>query len=189
MSDLILEPTTTALWQRLVREGAQASGYVLEEDLEAYLMMLLQRFTRRPEMVHAIMGRDYLRAQTFDKRQRAEHLRDVGDQCLLYTGLFPGIAHKRRVTINYFIDLGRTAYFELAGVLTQGAKQLFLSLAEAFVSLMDTLITLRARPALYDLSVLGQFDLWAQNGSREALRALGQNTPASPVPLLSQYLH
>lgn len=189
MSDLILEPTTAALWQRLVRESAHESGSVLGEELEAYLMMLLHRFLGRPEMVQAIMGRDYLRAQAFDKTLRAEHLRDVGDQCLLYAGLFPGMAHKRRVSINYFVDLGRTAYLDLAGALTHGAGQLFLSLAEAFVTLMDTLSSLRSRPAFSDLYALDQFDLWHKSGSRAARRALAEHTQAMPVPVLSQQIH
>ena len=189
MSDLILEPTATALWQRLVRESANENGLTLDAELEAYLMILLQRFIRRPELMHAIMGRDYLKAHTLGGGLRAEHLRDVGDQCLLFAGLFPGVAHKRRVSISYFIDLGRTAYIDLANALNQGTGQLFHTLAGAFVTLMDTLGTLRARAAFSDLTALDQFDLWYSCGSQAARRALARITDATPAPPLSQHRH
>ncbi|AOU99257.1 hypothetical protein BI364_16120 [Acidihalobacter yilgarnensis] len=182
MSDLILEPTIAALWQRLVREGANDTGHPLDAHLEAYLMMLLQRFSRRPELARTLMALEYLKAQTMTGSLRAEHLRDVGDQCLLFAGLFPGIARRRRVGIDYFIDLGRSAYLDLAGALNQGSGQLFRTLAAAFVSLMDTLNAMRARPAFEALSALDQFELWSNSGSQAARRALAHRTDATPIP-------
>ncbi|OBS09383.1 hypothetical protein [Acidihalobacter prosperus] len=181
MSDLILEPTAAALWQRLIREGASDAGQPLDDELEAYLMMLLQRFHRRPELARTIMALEYLKAQTGNGGIRAGQLRDVGDQCLLFAGLFPGIARRRRVGIDYFVDLGRTAYLDLAGALSQGAGQLFHALAAGFVTLMDTLSAMRARPAFEALGALDQFELWSRTGSRGAREALARHTRAIPV--------
>lgn len=182
MSDLILEPTAAAQWQRLIRDSAQETGHLLDAELESYLLMLLQRFTHRTDLVHAIMGRNYLMAQTLTGGLRMEQLRDVGDQCLLFAGLFPGIARRRRVSVDYFVDIGRAAYLDLAHALNQGTGQLFHAIATAFVALMDTLNSIRMRPAFEDLSMLDQADLWYSCGSRAALRVLTQRTGALPMP-------
>lgn len=181
MNELILEPTAAALWQRLIREGAGETGHPLDADLEAYLMMLLQRFTRRPEMTRSIMALEYLEAQHAGGGRRFERLRDVGDQCLLLAGLFPGTARRRRVGVTYFVDLGRTAYYDLAQALNQGAGQLFQALAAGFIALMDTLNAMRARPAFESLTALEQFDLWAHSGSAAARRAFAQHTDGTPI--------
>lgn len=181
MSTLILEPTAQALWHRALREASGAAGRTLDDTLEAYLLMVLMRFTRRPEILRTIMAHEYLEGMRQTGRARDERLRDIGDQCLILAGLFPGLARRRRVSSTYFVDLGSGAYGELAGRLAQSAAALYRDLAGAFVALMDVLHALRGSRALDILTPLEQWELWARSGSRTARDALVGGSAALPT--------
>ena len=59
--------------------------------------------------VITIMSEDFLGSQQLHGEQRAESLRQVGDHCLLFSGLFPQIAERRLVRISYFVNIGRSS--------------------------------------------------------------------------------
>ena len=120
MSRLILEPTPQAQWQSLLHEAQSACHRHLDESLESYLVFLLMRFTDRPDSLARVMAEDYLRSQALSGEQRAEHLREVGDHCLLFSGLFPQQAERRLVRISYFVNIGRTSYQQLSDGLDRG---------------------------------------------------------------------
>jgi hypothetical protein len=60
MSTLVLQPTSTAQWHKLVREAENAADHQLQEDLESYLVFLLMRFVNNPAIVSKIMAMEYL---------------------------------------------------------------------------------------------------------------------------------
>jgi len=105
----------------------------------------------------------------------------VGDQCLLFSGLFPRRAERRRVRVSYYVKLGRSAYQNLADSLSKTAD-LFTLLAEEFIAAMDTLQAIR---------VLGQqttgllpvqaYELWQDTASRQAYAELVRQTGGEPV--------
>ncbi|MDH5614154.1 MAG: hypothetical protein OEY35_03885, partial [Gammaproteobacteria bacterium] len=117
MTQLVLHPTPEAQWQALVSEAALVADCRLDQDMESYLVFLLMRFTSRPEMAERVMALDYLESLNSTGSQRYDQLRDVGDQCLLYSGLFPAHARRKRVSIDYYVGMGRTAYHQLSEVM------------------------------------------------------------------------
>ena len=181
MRTLVLEPTETAQWHMLVTEAAASCDCRLDEGLESYLVFLLMRFAGRPELAASVMALEYLRGMLSLGRLRHEHLRDVGDKCLLYSGLFPRRAERRRVRISYFVDLGQAAYRQLALAPTHAGADLYARLSATFVLLMDVLQAMRG---LGDagLDPLHTLELWNDTGSRRAYQALRRMTDATPVP-------
>ena len=139
MAELILEPTPQAQWQALVHEAQTACGCHLVETLESYLVFLLMRFARQPHCTARIMAEDYLNSQLLRGEQRADRLREVGDHCLLFSGLFPQLAERRLVRISYFVTIGRSSYQQLSAVLDRGWSTVYRHLSEAFIVLMDVL--------------------------------------------------
>src|SRR5689334_10421216 len=107
MQSLILHPTATAQWHDLILTAQRTASIHLQEDLECYLVFLLMRFSDNPQLAGSVLGLDFLEAYS---KYRHQQLKEVGDKCLLYAGLFPGRAIKRRVKISYFVKLGQTAY-------------------------------------------------------------------------------
>ncbi len=182
MQSLLLHPTPTAQWRAIVHEAQAAADRHLDEDLESYLVFLLMRFTDRPEMVNAVLALEFLSGVASLGSLRQERLRDVGDQCLIYSGLFPRQAERRCVNIGYFVGMGRTAYQQLSDVMRHQHSELFGQLAQAFVALMDVLQMIRelgeGRPSL---DLLRAMESWSATGSRYALHVLQGATDATPV--------
>ena len=181
MRKILDQPGNMSQWQALVADAEELCGVRLDEELESYLVFTLMRYLRRPEMVHRILALDFLEAFQQSHPQRIEALRDVGDQCLLFSGLFPRRAERRRVRVSYYVDLGRSAYQNLADSLTK-ITHLFARLAEEFIAAMDTLQAIR---------VIGQrdsgllpvqaYELWQDTASRQAYEQLLRQTGGQPV--------
>ncbi len=178
MTTLVLQPTDLAQWHALVAEAQQACDCNLEESLESYLVFLLMRFADRPELARKIMALEFLQAQQTDPRQ-ADNLRDVGDQCLLFSGLFPQIAEKRMVRVSYFVNIGRSAYGQLSSLVDRQGERLFSNLAGGFVAIMDVLHAMRGLSGTPALQPLAAAELWADTGSRSAWDTL---TEAGSLP-------
>ncbi len=144
MKRLITHPTSTAQWYQLVNEAEQAANCQLHEDVESYLVFLLMRFAKRPDMASRILAVEYLRALHKAGESRKVALRSVGDQCLLFTGLFPKRAQRRPLKLSYFVDLGRSSYHTLSESIEKGLAEVYASLCDEFVSLMNVLQAMRA---------------------------------------------
>jgi hypothetical protein len=187
MSRIFAQPGNVAQWQALVHDAAQHSGIQLDEELESYLVFTLMRYLRRPDMAQRIMALDFLDAMQQDEPGRSGSLRDVGDQCLLYSGLFPRRAERRRVRAGYYVELGRSAYQNLADSL-QNMAHLFARLAEDFVTAMDALQSIRVMADQSNgLTALQSYELWEATDSRIARQALGLNI--TPLRSLSTQRH
>jgi len=183
MPKLVVNATSTAEWRALVSEAGKAAERRLDEELESYLVFLLMRFTSRPELVGRILALEYLRGLAAGGRARQAQLRDVGDQCLLYAGLFPEQARRRLVPVSYFVTLGRSAYDNLGTHLPQSLGALYQSLAEEFIALVDVLLGIRALGSRKStLEPLDAFDLWSEAGSAHARAALRALTDAFAAP-------
>lgn len=180
---LVLHPTSTAQWQALVNEAEQACATHLDQELQSYLVFLLMRFTSRPELAARVLALDFLQGVSSRGRLQEEQLRDVGDQCLLYSGFYPEQARRRLVNHTYFIDLGRSAYGTLAERLRHATAEVYAQLAEAFVHLRDVLQTMRELDGETLLDPLHNAELWQQTGSRRAFDQYRRQTGAIPIPL------
>jgi len=172
MKRLILDSTPQAQWLSLVRDAQASCAHRLDEMLESYLVFLLMRFSRQPHCMARVMAEDYLNSFACCRGERIGRLRDVGDHCLFYSGLFPHQAERRLVSIGYYVNLGRSAYLHLSGLLGQGRAMLYGHLSEAFVVLMDILQAMRELDGQTLLTPLQTFELWRDTGSRRCYQRI-----------------
>lgn len=140
MTHLILNPTELSQWHKLVNEAQAATSLILNENTESYLVFLLMRFCNGPELIESVLALDVLESRPKPAKLRIEVLKNVGDKSLLFCGLFPGIASKRRVNLSYFADLGQSAYLN-AGLLQE--DKLYLDLSNQFLRLKNILQAMR----------------------------------------------
>jgi len=195
MSKMVLHATPVAQWQALVSEAASRTGQALSEELESYLTFLLVRFTGESRLANTVMAVDFLNAITeINRRERAESLRDVGDKCLLFAGLFPQMAQKKRVRVDYYVRLGRSAYATLSVHEQKSLSALFGQLNEQFVSLMDVLQWMRSlEPDSMDaMDLMTAEALWHDTRSQYAQHVLQKymQCPLSlpyPVDLVNKH--
>jgi hypothetical protein len=184
MPELVVHSSATEEWLSLVHEAEAAAAYHLDEEMESYLVFLLMRFTERPELASSVLAVEYLQSMLSTGHIAQDQLRDVGDKCLLYSGLFPQRAERRRIKISYFVDLGRSAYQQLSARMEHGAAIMYYRLADTFVSLMDVLQAMRSLGNPDDrLDPLQAFELWQDTGSRHALNTLHKSTRSTPLVL------
>ncbi len=174
----ILDSSELSQWHKLVREAEQDYGCHLDEAMQSYLVFTLMRFAKNQQLNSHALAIDYLNSHHLSGSLRSEQLRDIGDQCLLVSGLYPRSAEKRQVGVTYYVDLGRSAYYHISTVTQKGIAELYQQLSESFVLLMDLLQTIRqySSPALQPIAAM---DLWQQTGSRAALKQIS----ASGLPV------
>lgn len=171
---LFLEPTDTAQWLQLVRDAETEYGQLLDEDMESYLVYMLMRQSKNCSLAQAALALDYLRTADFAGSHRDNKLRDIGDQCLIVSGLFPRRAAKRNVRVSYYVEMGQSAYHYLSHSLQHATGDLYRHLSETFIVLMDILQTIRSfnSPVLQPIQ---SFELWSDTGSRSCYQRLAQH--------------
>ena len=181
MRSLIIHPTSTALWHAVLNEAQNACSIRLKEDLESYLVFLLMRFTDNPASASSVLGLDFLEGHQAHVvgSNRQYQLKEVGDKCLLYAGLFPGRAQKKRVKVSYFVKLGQAAYCSLSQYLNM-QEELFIKLCHEFPRLMDVLQAMR-ESSHTTLDLLQSLELWHETGSQLAWQRLCEATEGLPV--------
>lgn len=137
MSSLILHPTETSQWHALLNDAQMTAQCFLEENTESYLVFLLMRFNHSPHIANSVLALDFLKiSEPPSGKVKRDLLQQVGDQSLLFSGLFPGLAEKKHVSVDYFIQMGKTAYFTIAD---QDSCQLFRALGQQFKKMRTVL--------------------------------------------------
>lgn len=168
MPKLLLHETAVEQWKSLVADAGRQAQHELDEELESYLVFTLLRFMRRPHAISKVVAFEYLLAMDSRSGEKRLILRDIGDQCLLVSGLYPELAKRRLVASEYFIDMGRNAYDELSGLMHAGASSLYRQLAEAFYYLRDVLYAIRCMQSNIQLQPSDLFHTWQELARKES---------------------
>lgn len=142
MKKLILHPTELSQWYALVNEAEVSVNLILNESMESYLVYLLMRFSQGAKWIESIIALDFLDSMHTTRRRQVDLLRDVGDKSLLFCGLFPGVAERRHVSLDYFVDMGQAAYLTV-GELNESQASLFFQLSKQFPALQRILGAMR----------------------------------------------
>src|SRR3990167_5880445 len=179
---ILTHSTSTALWHSIVHDAEKSCAIALKEDIESYLVFLLMRYTTKPEFIKHVIALDFLENIQHTQKQHGLVLQEVGDTCLLFTGLYPKIAEKRLVKLSYFVNLGQAAYVRIS----KKSNDLYYSLGKQFVCLMDVLQSIRQYSKEYpDLLPLQAYEQWNDTGSQRAFSILQQYTHHSAaIPTL-----
>lgn len=170
---IITNESALILWRDAIQQAEARCAVKLNHELEAYLISVLMHYTDKPEIAKQVFAKAFLEAMQTSDRERVLALKEVGDQCLLYAGLYPRAAERKLVKVTYFVGLGRSAY----ATLSTTANDIFWRLAYQFVSLMDVLQSIRNTP---DLLPLEAYEQWQLLDSQRALQVLHQYTKGHP---------
>lgn len=138
--DTILESGPVEFFRELVQSAMAAQHFESEEETEFYLVHLLERHIRMPEEVlDRPLGVAYLEASRSDPARRFERFRSVGDTALFVSGLFTDSLEGTLVQPSYYVDLGRSAYAQVAETGQPRLRELFRTLAAQFADLVRVL--------------------------------------------------
>ena len=161
-----------------------------------YVVNLLTLYSRSEEFYNAsdehcgvrplaLMMADAADAESRDRRSTS--LQRIGDVALFTAGFFPDSLAHRPVDIDYYVNMGGSAYGSLSDEIkgtTRGMAlvDVFRELARKFLLLVDVLNEVRDSARLgADVDVLRTYEIWRKTGSRRAEAILKQN---GVVPIL-----
>ena len=128
-------------------------------------------------------------AEAIDARSIGERdaaLRHLGDVALFVSGLFPQSLARSLVDVDYYINMGGSAYGYLADSgrisrTTKVFKKVFQELSERFSDLVDILARVADKTILRnDSDVLRLYEIWLSSGSKNAAEKL-RNLGIQPV--------
>ena len=143
MNTLILHPTDISQWHALVYEAQATTRLILTENTESYLVFLLMRFSQTNQLLESVVAMDFLESMSLSGKRRVEQLQDVGDKSLLLCGLFPGIANRRSLGIDYFSGMGQSAYLTVSEMHDNQLADLYLQLGHQFMNMQQILQAMR----------------------------------------------
>ena len=144
MKELILHPTDLSQWYTIVNEAQASTNLVLDEGVESYLVFLLMRFSQNTHLMESIVALDFLDSMHSSSKKQVALMREVGDKSLLFCGLFPGIANKRHVQLDYFSGMGQAAYLTVSELEEPSSSDLYIRLSTQFTSLQHILESMRS---------------------------------------------
>jgi hypothetical protein len=169
-------------WRGLLTQAQQSMGAFLPEAVEEYVVRLLYRMLGSAHAELSLRSADFARQMLNAGAASAHSLAAVGDQSLLFAGLFPDHAIRQRIPLSYFVQMGQHAYREHASTVPEPDRGLFHALGERFVPTLDVLLNIREQnhggPCLDGLSA---FQLWSEAGSSHGWHTLRQITSALPA--------
>jgi hypothetical protein len=183
-SSLTLVSQPQDYFRELVTEALGKQKITTQPEIEFYLVNLLNQFmtadrlySRGPEgevreEALAIMVKEALE-QTKPKMQSAL-FRHIGDVSLYKAGFFQDSLTRKLVDVDYYIDVGGTAYKHVAARAEEDAlRTLYQELAEKFGTLVDVLAQVSDKTTQRtEKDILRMYELWVRTRSERAAKAL-----------------
>jgi hypothetical protein len=153
------------------------------EAASFYLVNLLCEFTRT-RIDSDPLALKLAQARSLAQEERAPVLKQIADQTLYMSGLFPDHLSRRLVSVEYYMELGGIAYHELAAMprLTSAClREVYEELSDKFSGFVVVLREMRQSMSIYpSTNLLRIYEQWRKTGSQwleERLRACGVIVP------------
>ncbi len=168
-------------WQQLINDAAKSCNQKLDEDLESYLVFALIRFTRRTDIARSVFALEYLESVDKSGQVKYEHLRDLGDKCLLCSGLFPQSSQNKMVNLDYYINIGISSYSQISSLFHKGFAKLYDRLAAFFIPLTDILHSMQELGGVPVMSQKEKYSFWLNFNSQYAKKSLKEYYGVEPI--------
>ena len=169
-------------WRAMLTEAQHMARRYLPPVVDDYVVQLLYRAVGKPNSQVGEDARAVIERMVRHNSLRQMNFAAIGDQSLIFGGLFPEQAIKKGIPIAYFIHAGCNAYREFAALINEPAqRELFNALADHFVAVIDALHTMRGLQQNSPcIDALNAYQLWTETGSTYARQVLSEVTSALP---------
>src|SRR5262245_59626470 len=132
----LLRSTLTEYFRDILRNAMRTQDVRSSEEIEFYLVNLLEGFARPDrDWFDRPLALEYLESFHSPLPHRYGKLKRVGDTALFVSGVFMESLHRKLVSSDYYMDLGRTAYGHLTTLASgagDGPRVLFAELEARF---------------------------------------------------------
>jgi hypothetical protein len=157
-------------FHEILSEAMGRQGVSPSESTSFYLVGLLAEFARAriPDEPLSIKL-----AQPAEAAVRVKNLKQVGDTSLYVTGFFADSLERQVVGVDYYMDLGKAAYGELARRLsTSSVAEVYEELAARFPRFVDVLSDVRRNVDFFGQDVVRLYEEWTRTKSEWVERRL-----------------
>ena len=168
MSDALRRESAVEYFKELV-EGALAHQRISAGELTSfYVVNLLTGFLQRPayddDTPMAVRLAEAVNAAGAKQR---DSLRQIGDLSLFMSGFFADSFQRKLVDVDYYANIGGTAYAALSRYETDAFSSVFAELADNFVRFADVLSEVSERASCAsNADLLRLYERWLKTGSR-----------------------
>ncbi len=183
-SNLKLVTQPQAFFHELVSEALGHQQVKTQPETEMYLVNLLNQFMTTDKLYPrdaeghtreeplALMVKEALE-QPKSENQRVL-FRQVGDVSLYMAGFFQESLSRKLVDVDYYIDMGGTAYSHVAARVDEAVfRSLYSELSEKFASLVDVLAEVSDKTTpKNEKDLLRLYEVWVRTKSERAAKAL-----------------
>lgn len=130
------------------------------------------------KLTRETLAETFLKAQNANSNVKIELLKKLGDVSLYVSGFFSDSLNRKIVDVDYYVDMGGTAYGVLATETKEDtSKKVFSEFSKRFVEYVDLLTTISQKAFIQnDESILRLYEKYLKTGSslaRETLEAKG----------------
>ncbi len=169
-------------WRALLTTAQHRAHIFLPAGVEQYLVRLLYGALGQPgadSVTDTVSFFERLATRSAASASAA----NVGDQCLLFAGLFPEHAIRKGIPLTYLVQVGANAYREQGAQAADSTiRTNLVALADHFVALLDVLHTLRELQQENScIDPLNAHDLCTTVGSAHARHVLQRVTSGFPA--------
>jgi hypothetical protein len=171
-------------FRELVTEALGKQKLATQPETEFYLVNLLNQFITT-DRLYARDGEGGIREEPLalmikdaieqpERRAQSALFRHVGDVSLYTAGFFQDSLNRKLVDVDYYIDMGGTAYKQVAArTEEESMRLLYRELADRFASFVDVLAEISDRTSpKSEKDLLRIYDLWVRTKSERAAKAL-----------------
>jgi hypothetical protein len=113
------------------------------------------------------LAETFLKAQTADIAARTELLKRLADRTLYTAGFFGDSLQRKLVDVDYYVDMGCTAYESLADSVREDTlSKLYREFSRRFLDFMDVLTHISSRAAMHnEENILRLYETFSRTGS------------------------
>jgi hypothetical protein len=166
-------------------EGALAHQRITAGELTSfYVVNLLTGFLQRPayddDTPMAVRLAEAINAAGAKQR---DSLRQIGDLSLFMSGFFADSFQRKLVDVDYYANIGGTAYAALSRYEADAFSSVFAELADNFVRFADVLSEVSERVSCAsNADLLRLYERWLKTGSRRCGQLLLERGVVPSLP-------
>lgn len=178
-------PNLQEYFYKMIRHAVINQAVEASPETEFYLVQLLARFSKAEHLYNNERGQLEEEAlfSILERALEANHelrillLKRLGDIALYFAGYFPESLSRKLVDLDYYMQMGGTAYRSLSSIMPQEhCRELYYNLSDKFDSWVDILSEVSAQTQVRhsEQDLLKLYENWQKTGSRFTLSLLQQ---------------
>lgn len=176
--------STKDFFNDIVQEAIVARKMSTFPMAQNYLVSILENYihtnnlfdtqTENGKLTRDTLAETFLKAQNSNSIVKFELLKKLGDVSLYVSGFFADSLSRKVVDVDYYVDMGETAYATLASEIKEDtSRKVFKDFSSRFLEYVDLLTTISQKSLVQnDESILRLYEKYLKTGSELARETL-----------------